>query len=219
MSKSPEAASSPALGAKRQRTDLPVRFEPQGPLAVQPSQGLLEMRRTGTMCDLKLVAESGSGAAIPVHRVVLAALSSTLLERMLATSEPEMRLKCSHEAADLLVRWMYGEVADEESFNPSTVDVNEEVLRVAVELGLTGLVELCCGRLAVGLVAANVVHRIVLCDELRLPRLRAALRAALLQDQDTLFAVSQDASLLTFPALMGELLAALASGALAAGAR
>lgn len=141
----------------------------------------------------------------------MAAASTTLDERLQLSSELDLG-KVSHEAADYLVRWIYGEVSSA-NYRPSTVVVNEEVLQLASEFGMPKLSELGSSRLALGVTISNVVGRIRLCEEFGLPTLRSALVAALIADKQALMAVSQDPMTLGHPALMRELLSAIATRA------
>lgn len=121
----------------------------------------------------------------------------------------ELDLKAySCEAVDLFVRWLYGEVGVS-SYNPSE-QVNVEVLRLASEFELPQLSELCALHLTTNVEVKNVVERIRLCEEFRLPRLREALVSSLFEDKHVLDAVARDASTLSHPALMRELLASIA---------
>eukprot|EP00929_Paragymnodinium_shiwhaense_P045010 TRINITY_DN23050_c0_g3_i3.p1 TRINITY_DN23050_c0_g3~~TRINITY_DN23050_c0_g3_i3.p1 ORF type:complete len:242 (-),score=40.19 TRINITY_DN23050_c0_g3_i3:465-1190(-) len=125
-------ALSPARGGY-----LSIAYTTPGDGAAPVLEGLVKMRRAGTFCDATVVA--AGGAKISVHRAVLAAGSATLAERVkLAQSAQSAELNLgsvSHEAADILVRWLYGEVSAA-VFRPSTSQVNEEVLKLSSELGL-----------------------------------------------------------------------------------
>jgi len=146
-----------------------------------------------------------------VHRVVLAAHSDDLGDR----SELDLQ-SMSREAADILVFFLYGEVADAAPFSPSNGKVLEEVLQLAFELGLAPLAELCASRLATDTDITNVVARVRLCEQRGLPRLRAALVEALVEDGAALQKVARDVATVSHPALMQELLAAIAMQARAA---
>jgi len=189
---------------------LQVHFDPpQGSSVTSLEQGLVRLRRNSQLCDITII--SGFGR-IPAHRVVLAAHSEKLAARF--QSQPaELDLKpASHEAVDIVVRWLYGEI-DPATFHPTTSKINEEVLRISSELGLPRLADLCAMRLAESVDTATAVSAIRLCEEYGLPTLRAAIVDAVVKDSQALKAVSMDANTLTHPALMRELLSAIALAA------
>jgi len=191
---------------------LSVVYEPsEVPEAL--GAGLVRQRRVGHLCDATVVA---GGGRISVHRVVLAAHSELITDRL--TQEEgsdvyELKLEdISHESAEILVRWLYGEVSGD-SYTPVSSKVNEEVLQLSSEFGLPGLSELCGVHLAAGLDVTNVVSRICLCDKYGLPRLRTSLVQSLAEDSRALHAVARDPATVGHPELMRELLASLAKKA------
>lgn len=196
------------------RLDVPYELPADVSGAVALGQGLVRLRRANQLCDVTVVS---AGGRIPVHRVVLAAQSDTLAERLQSASSgdagAELRLvEYSFDAVDLVVRWLYGEVA-EDSFSPSDATANEEILKLASELGLPRLAELCALQLAADADVSNVVARVRLCEEFGLPRLRANMISSVLADRRALDAVAKDQTTLSHPALMRELLAAIATKA------
>lgn len=196
-----------ALSTKKPPGRLTVPYDaPLGGAAESLGQGLVRLRRSGNLCDLTVLAGPGR---LAVHRTVLAAHSETMMSR-LQEDVKELDFRCSHEAADLVVRWLYGEV-DAVTYLPSTAKVNEEVLQVSAEFGLTQLSELCAVRLAADADFSNVVSRVRLCEEFGLPKLRAALVHAVVEDRHALHALASDPQTLTHPGLMRELLASIAA--------
>mmetsp|Transcript_15849 Transcript_15849/g.50725 ORF Transcript_15849/g.50725 Transcript_15849/m.50725 type:complete len:317 (-) Transcript_15849:183-1133(-) len=180
---------------------------PEAGVAPSLCSGLVALRNGGNLCDAAVLA--GGGQRLPVHRLVLAANSDALSSRLQGETG-ELDLKAySHEAVELLVRWLYGEVHIG-SYAPSSEQVNEEVLRFSSEFRLPPLAELCALHLAKNVEVKNVVARIRLCEEFGLPRLRSTLVGALCEDRHMLDAVARDASTLCHPALMRELLASIA---------
>jgi len=215
------SARSPGSAASRVSTQegalvqsrtkrLRVHLDPpeaNSPLALE--QGLVRLRRNSQLCDITII--SGFGR-IPAHRVVLAAHSEKLAARF-HDQPAELDLQpASHEAVDIVVRWLYGEV-DPANFQPSTSKINEEVLRISSELGLPRLAHLCAMRLAESVDTGTAVAAVRLCEEYGLPTLRAAIVDAVVNDSQALKAVSMDANTLTHPALMRELLSAIAQAA------
>eukprot|EP00930_Biecheleria_cincta_P076893 TRINITY_DN64126_c0_g1_i1.p1 TRINITY_DN64126_c0_g1~~TRINITY_DN64126_c0_g1_i1.p1 ORF type:complete len:290 (-),score=61.31 TRINITY_DN64126_c0_g1_i1:126-995(-) len=196
--------------AKRRTNSLHVQFDPPRANSLAAlEQGLVLLRRNSKLCDVTII--SGSGR-IPAHRVVLAAHSEKLAARFQDQASELDLQPASHEAADLVVRWLYGEV-EPANFNPTTAKVNEEVLRISSELGLPGLAELCAMRLAELVDTASAVSAVRLCEEYGLPTLRAAIVDAIVNDPQAMKEVSMDANTLTHPVLMRELLAAIATHA------
>lgn len=196
------------------RLDVPYELPADVSGAVALGQGLVRLRRANQLCDVTVVS---AGGRIPVHRVVLAAQSDMLAERLQSASSgdagAELQLvEYSFDAVDLVVRWLYGEVA-EDSFSPSDAKANEEILKLASELGLPRLAELCALQLAADADVSNVVARVRLCEEFGLPRLRANMVSSVLADRRALDAVAKDQTTLSHPALMRELLAAIATKA------
>jgi hypothetical protein len=185
---------------------IEVSYTIQSSLSAPLAEGLVQLRRRIHRCDAAVIA--GGGARIPVHSLVLASQSADLDRRL--ENGPEIDLgSASHEAADHLVRWMYGEI-DADTYAPSSTKINEEVLRLASEFGLPLLAQICSIRLAVDVSVTNVVERIRLCEAYGLPELRHALVAALVQDRKALETVSRDEAALQHPALLRELLALIA---------
>lgn len=198
--------ASPAMIASGQ---LRVRYAAKGATASPLAEGLVEFRRSGQLCDVVLVA--AGGARFPVHRLVLSA-QSMVLEQKLRAGAAELSLPgASQEGADLLAKWLYGEI-DAATYKPSSSKVNEEMLRISSDLGLPRLSEICALHLARHADVGSVVPSVQLCEEYGLPDLRAALIVALVEDRSALDIVSRDPATMGHPALMRELLAALAGG-------
>jgi len=213
---SPQTASSAsavvAFSPKRGVPEfMQVEYAVGGTLHAPLAEGLVQLRRKLHRCDAAILA--GGGARIPVHAVVLAS-QSQVLDRKLEEGGPEIDLgSVSHDAAHILVQWIYGEISVE-TYAPSNARVNEEVLRLASELGLPLLAQICSTRLARDVTIKNVVERIRLCEAFGLPELRASLVSALVEDRLSLDAVAREEATLAHPALMRELLACLASKAI-----
>jgi len=207
VANSPLAQPKPRAASSSLQVDYAVAGKLHAPLA----EGLVQLRRKLHRCDAAILA--GGGARIPVHAVVLAS-QSPVLDRKLEEGGPEVDLgTVSHDAAHYLVRWIYGEISVE-TYTPANPKVNEEVLRLASELGLPLLAQICSTRLAMDVTIKNVVDRVRLCEAFGLPELRASLVSALVTDRGALDAVARDDATLSHPALMRELLAALAAKAI-----
>lgn len=195
--------------AKRVQTGLQINYVLEGDSSTPSLSGLIQLRSAGTHCDAEFV--SGDGDRFRLHRCVAAACSKELDRRLGEAESHVLQLKASRPAVELVVEYLYGEV-NEQNHNVNEVrpEVNEEVLQLACELALPKLSELCALVLALGVDEHNVVQRILLCEEFGLPRLRKMLVTSLIDDKVTLVAVSKDPKTLAHPALMRELLAAVA---------
>eukprot|EP00811_Abedinium_folium_P037068 NODE_9717_length_1403_cov_6.709248.p1 GENE.NODE_9717_length_1403_cov_6.709248~~NODE_9717_length_1403_cov_6.709248.p1 ORF type:complete len:249 (+),score=66.82 NODE_9717_length_1403_cov_6.709248:40-786(+) len=117
----------------------------------------------------------------------------------------------SPEAAALLVRWIYEEL-DVATYHPSSPRINEELMRLSSTFDLPVLSEMCVARLAANITVETAVENMSLCQELGLIELRAAILLAIIKDKAMLRAVSSDVGTLQHPALMRELLVAIAHG-------
>mmetsp|Transcript_114632 Transcript_114632/g.309615 ORF Transcript_114632/g.309615 Transcript_114632/m.309615 type:complete len:759 (+) Transcript_114632:69-2345(+) len=171
-------------------------------------EGLVALRRAGKFCDTAVVS---GGSRIPCHRSVLAAGSEELAKK-LEEKDVEIQLPgITGEATDFLVRFLYGEVGAE-CFQPSTPQINSEILQLAFDFRLPLLAELCAARLASDVDTGNVVERIRLCEANALPDLRAALVRGIMQDAEALREVAMAPATLGHPAMMRELLQAVAMG-------
>jgi len=205
----PSPVKSTLAVSKTKRLNVSLD-EPQGSSVSALEQGLVKLRRDGRLCDVNII--SGFGR-IPAHRTVLAAHSEKLAERFKDQLITELDLQpASHEAVEIVVRWTYGEVSAD-NFQPTTPKVNEEVLRISFEFGLPLLSELCAARLAETVDTSNAVPSVRLCEEYGLPKLRAAIVKAIVEDSFALDAVAKDPTTLSHPGLMRELLASIAQAA------
>jgi len=205
----PSPSKSTVAVSKTKRLNVSLD-EPQGSSAAALESGLVKLRREGRLCDVNII--SGFGR-IPAHRTVLAAHSEKLAERFKDQLITELDLQpASHEAVEIVVRWTYGEVSAD-NFQPTTPKVNEEVLRISFEFGLPLLSDLCAARLAESVDTSNAVASVRLCEEFGLPKLRAAIVKAIVEDSFALDAVAKDPNTLSHPGLMRELLASIAQAA------
>lgn len=182
-------------------------------------QGLVQLRRQGHLCDATIKTQHGG--RFVVHKTVLAASSPKLREYLVtrpvdnaaAPAPIEVNFgEASEEAVGIVVNWMYGEITAA-TYQPSVDKTNEDVLQLASELALPRLAEACARRMALGVTVHNIVGRIKLCEEFGLPVLRSALFSAIIQDKRALSAISQDPRTLGHPALLRELLSAVATRA------
>jgi hypothetical protein len=209
---------------------LNVPYDLSDNAGVPVMEGLLRLQQNGIFCDT--VLRAAGDHRVSIHRTVLASASSSpaILERLCppssggapeSTTTPSVEIdlsSTSREAVDLLVQWLYGEVGVS-TYQPATNAINEEVLALASDLALPKLCELCCAHFARSVTVSNFVTRVRLCEQYGLPTFRASLVATLLKDASAIQSVSLDPSTLEHPALMRELLAAMAMASLELGAK
>lgn len=180
--------------------------------------GLNRLYEHGELTDTILLASGDRRIAI--HRSVLGAITTSvdirkrLQENM--SDQVEINLStASREAVELVVRWLYGKLTVAH-YEPSSDVVNDEVLALSSELGLPPLTEICCACSAAHVTVSSFVNRVRLCEKYGLSAYRAALLESILKDSAGLQTVAKDASTLEHPALMRELLAAVAMKHIAA---
>lgn len=201
------AVEKPLAVAQAPQMKMRVKYVANIRDSPQLGTGLVALRRANKLCDTTVMATSG--ARIAVHGVVLAA-HSELLRNKLNEAGSVIELEfASYEAVDLFVRWAYGEI-DAKAYEPSSPKVNEEVLQISSDLQMSQLSELCAMRMADGVDTGNVVDRIRICEDFGLPKLRAALIAGIIKETRVLNSVAQNPATLKHPALMRELLSAIA---------
>jgi len=203
----PVNAPSTALATQLPLLKVSVKYSATGSNFAPVCEGLVLLRRDKKLCDMTVVANAG--VRFKAHRAVLGAHSDLLASKL---EEPGAEIQvdyASYEAVDLFVRWAYSEV-NVQNYHPSSTKVNEEVLQISSDLQIPMLSELCALWLSTDVVTGNVVDRIRLCEEFGMPKLRAALVAGIVKDTRVLQAVSQNPATLKHPALMRELLSAIA---------
>merc|ERR1719414_269067 len=151
-------------------------------------QGLRELLDRSELCDIVLVA---GGQSLPAHQAVLAAVSSTFHECLVqlgpgegsssagmtgAAPEPlVLRLEdVSHpEAVEAMLSCIYGPRAGASAeYNPGSDQVNRDVLRLAQRFQIARLQDDASQWLTRGLTTANVLERLIVCEEFGLTAVR-----------------------------------------------
>lgn len=207
----------PELGSKPVRLTIKMPTKASERMDTLP-EGLRELYRRGELADVSLVC---ARQAFLAHRVVLAA-QSEVFRQGLATGElvkQEVRLAeiSNPEAVKFMLDYMYQmDVAVWEDYNPRTQEINKDILRLAHNFKLPGLVERATIWLAKDLTTGNVVERLTICEDFGLAELREKIIAELTENKDALTEVASSPLLTLFPTLMQALLQHVAASAEAA---
>lgn len=177
-------------------------------------QGLRLLLDRSELCDVVLIA---GGQSLLAHRAVLAAVSSSFHECLtqLGSSEgsnPEsLVLKLddiSHpEAVRSMLDCIYGPSGGSSTeYNPSSEEANRDVLRLAQRFQISQLQEDASRWLARGLSTANVLDRLVACEEFGLTEVREKILEQLTANPEALFVLAKDPEVTKVPAVLQDLL-------------
>jgi len=128
----------------------------------------------------------------------------------------ELELQVHHvgtsEAMSILLGYVYGAGTSAEwEYRPSTAEVNKDILRLARHFDLPHLHEHAARWLAKGLSTANVVERLVTCEEFGLGLLREKIIEQLTANPAELTIVSSSPEIMQHPRILQDLLVAVAS--------
>merc|ERR1712217_724383 len=117
------------------------------------------------------------------------------------------------EAVQLMLDYVYqiGTGAANWEYKPSSADVNKDVLRLARHFGFSHLHEFAARWLTKGLTTANVVERLVTCEEFDLGLLREKIIQQLTLNPQELTVVSSSLEIMKHPRILQDLLLAVAS--------
>jgi len=215
----------PQLGSKP--VVLSVRFpapKSQGHL----EEGLQDLYRKGELAD---VALSCSGQTFLAHRCVLAAQSPAFRagfevgasEASLpagsagsgssgSASGPgrqEIRLAevSNPEAVKFMLDYLYQTDAHVwEDYTPRTQDINKDVLRLAQDYQLPGLVDRATYWVSKDITTGNVVERLAICEDFDLSILRDKILEQLTMNKRALSEVANSPQIMAYPKLMQALL-------------
>lgn len=189
--------------------------------------GLRGLWQRNELCDVKLVA---GGQTFLAHRPVLAAVSPSFHECLLRLSSAQessrtpassseekttLMLKLSDishpEAVQAMLECIYGvpSAANEGSaatYNPSSDEVNRDVLRLAHRFQIAELRARASGWLTSNLSTANVLQRLVACEECDLPEVRSKILEQITANPQALFVLANDPEVRQAPAVLQELL-------------
>jgi len=191
-----------------------------GPMPADPHaggiiDGLRNLRENQALCDL--VLEVGEQRFL-AHKAVLASASPRLCECLLSlpsVSKDGMEQKSvlkltevsSPEAVQMMLTCIYGPSAgDGFEYNPSSGEINRDVLRLAQHFQIQHLQDQAARWLAKGLSTANVLERLVACEEFGLVDVREKILEQLTANPDALFVLAKDPAVLKVPAVLQDLL-------------
>mmetsp|Transcript_5730 Transcript_5730/g.17015 ORF Transcript_5730/g.17015 Transcript_5730/m.17015 type:complete len:232 (+) Transcript_5730:2-697(+) len=177
-------------------------------------QGLRLMLDRSELCDVVLIA---GGQSILAHRAVLAAVSSSFYECLTQLNPSEghnsesLVLKLddiSHpEAVRAMLDCIYGPRAGASAeYNPSSEEANRDVLRLAQRFQILQLQDDASRWLARGLSTANVLDRLVACEEFGLLEVREKILEQLTANPEALFVLAKDPEVTKVPAVLQDLL-------------
>lgn len=93
-----------------------------------------------------------------------------------------------------------------EKYNPSTQEINKDVLRLAERYKLPGLTDLATRWLAKNLHTGNVVERLAMCEDFHLEELRERILDQFLYNKAALAEAASSPQIVQYPSLMQALL-------------
>jgi len=177
-------------------------------------QGLRLLLDHSHLCDVVLVA---GGQSLLAHRAVLAAVSSSFHDCLTQVGSSEgsnpqsLVLKLddiSHpEAVRAMLDCIYGPKAGASlEYNPSSEEANRDVLRLAQRFQILQLQGDAARWLTKGLSTANVLDRLVACEEFGLTEVREKVLEQLTANPEALFALAKDPEVTKVPAVLQDLL-------------
>lgn len=204
----------------------PMPVDEQAGAIVEGLRGLLEKSE---LCDVVIL---GGGRSFLAHRLALAAASPSLheyfmqLERDPAAAAADAATAAASgvlvppgsvvlriedvtrsEAVQAMLDCVYGASPGKpREYRPSTHAVNREVLLLARRYRISELQEQACQWLSTGLSTANILERLVVCEEFGLGEVRDQILEQLISNPDALFVLAQDPSITKVPTVLQELL-------------
>lgn len=193
---------------------------------VQLVEGLRGLWEQGELCDVTLMA---GGASFPAHQAILAAVSPTFHECLTKVSceeedpevedaEPEAKKfkktlvmsldDISHpEAVQAMLDCIYGPKGGQaNSYQPSTEDVNRDVLRLAQRFKIFKLQDQASRWLTSNLSTANVLQRLGVCEEFGLSEVRGKILEQLTANPKALYLLAKDPEIVKVPSVLQDLL-------------
>lgn len=161
-------------------------------------------------------AAAGADASAPAAPAQEEAAASPSATSAAEVSAPILELQVgnieSSEALFIMLSYVYtvGTGAPWE-YKPPTAEVNRDILKLARHFGLPHLHEHAARWLTGGLTTANVVGRLVTCEELGLGLLREKMLERLAANAEVLTQVSSSPEIMTHPRILQDLLFKVAS--------
>jgi len=181
--------------------------------------GLRSLYEQGELCDVVLVV---AGESFPAHRSALAAVSSQFHDVLTklgssewygSGAEPKSLVvqlpDISHpEAVKAMLDCIYCPGTD---YAPSSDAANRDVLRLAQRFCIDQLQGLASRWLATGLSSANVLDRLLACEDFALASVRDGIMAQLMNSPEELLALVKDPQITKVPAVLQDLLVRIMS--------
>lgn len=174
------------------------------------------------LCDVVLMA---GGQPFYAHRAVLAAVNKSFHECLmqLASNKSSMDfaggLNCNAlvleldgithpEAVQAMLDCIYEPNAARgvKDYNPKTDEANWDVLQLARRFQIARLQDLASQWLVKGLTTANVLQRLVACEEFGLNEIREKILGQVTANPDALFALAKDPEIVKAPMVLQDLL-------------
>lgn len=211
--------SVPAIGsASNKPVKLSVRLSGQrnADENANVSVGIRQLYNQREFCDVTLVCAEQEFRA---HKCVLAAKSEVFRALLKDTDEVRFQEVSNPEA----VKWMldffyeigYGSLMGTEtgttSYMPASQAINVDVLRLAQKYSIPELRARAALFMTRDLTTHNAVDRLATCDEFGLTELREKILEQLTANKKALAEVTSSPAINSYPALMREMLALIAS--------
>jgi hypothetical protein len=189
---------------------LGVQYKAQSTSDQSVLEGIRGIYNKGVLADVTLISGEDKDK-FSAHKLVLAAKSEVLFE-MFSQDKGEEQMKCEirlYETCPGAVKAFLDFLYLDE-YNPKTDEINKDVLKLAGQFKMPGLMERCAEVLAKDVNTSNVVERLGLCEEFQIERLREKIMQQLTCNKKVLHDVAQSKSILQYPLLMQEMLALIA---------
>lgn len=177
-------------------------------------EGLRSLQEKSELCDVVLIV---GGQSFLAHRAVLAAVSSSFHDCLTklgsgdgigsGTDPKSLVLKLddiSHpEAVKAMLDCIYRPSTE---YAPSGEDANRDVLRLAQRFNISQLQDAASCWLTKGLSTANVLERLLACEEFTLAEVRDRILEQLTSNPEALYVLAQDPEITKVPSVLQDLL-------------
>lgn len=195
-----------------------------GPMPVDAHAGLLMEGLRGLwekseLCDVELIA---GGQTFLAHRPVLAAVSPSFRECLMrlstvqdvsADAKKTLTLKLGDithpEAVQAMLNCIYGPLTAPNvptTYSPTNEEANRDVLRLAQRFQITQLQAEASRWLTSNLSTANVLQRLVACEEFGLADVRDKILDQITANPTALYVLAKDPEMVKAPSVLQELL-------------
>jgi len=182
-------------------------------------EGLRGLWEKSELCDVELIA---GGQTFLAHRPVLAAVSPSFRECLMRLSTVQdvsagakkiLTLKLGDithpEAVQAMLNCIYGPLTAPNaprSYNPTNEEANRDVLRLAQRFQITQLLAEASRWLTSNLSTANVLQRLVACEEFGLADVRDKILDQITANPTALYVLAKDPEVVKAPSVLQELL-------------